>query len=288
MEGRIIKGVGGFYYVSDGNTILMGNARRNLRRNKEVLYVGDLVTYEIRKEDGDCIITGVRERKNVLSRPPVSNLDLLVVTFAAAHPDPNLVIIDKLTAVALSKGIDVAVAITKRDLVEEERLRELQAIYQDIFPVVALNGMTGEGITELKKVIAGKNVAFAGPSGAGKSTLITRLTGREDIEVGEISDKTKRGRHTTRHVEIFSLPDGTSVYDTPGFTSLELDEKDPLVVRELFPEMKKLQAECRYGDCMHLREPECAVREAVEEGTIADSRFRSYQLILEETRKWHR
>ena len=288
MEGRIVKGVGGFYYVSDGENVLMGNARRNLRRNKEVLYVGDLVTYEIRKEDGDCIITGVHERKNVLSRPPVSNLDLLVVTFAAAHPDPNLVVIDKLTAVALSKGIDVAVVITKRDLVEEERLRELEAIYEGVFPVVAVNGITGEGLSQVKELIAGTNVAFAGPSGAGKSTITTQLTGREDIEVGEVSDKTKRGRHTTRHVEIFTLPDGTNVYDTPGFTSLELTERDPLVIRELFPEMKRLQAECRYGDCMHLREPDCAVLEALENGSIAESRYRSYQLILEENKKWQR
>lgn len=288
MRGRVIKGIGGFYYVSDGETVTRGNARGILKKGRKLLYVGDMVDYEIRPEDGECIITGVCERQNLLSRPPVANLDLLVVVFAAADPEPNLLTVDKLTVAALSKGIEVVICVTKGDLVSEAELRKYRANYDSAFPVFPVNGSTGEGVSSLREAIRGKNVALAGSSGVGKSTLMNCLTERSDIETGEISEKTKRGRHTTRHVEIFSLPDGTNLYDTPGFTSLDLPKMDETEVRTFFPEIAAYKGRCKYLDCLHQSEPDCAVRSALQEGRIPEKRYHSYRAMIEEVQKWRR
>ena len=209
MLGRVVKGIGGFYYVDDGKRVHMGNARKNLKRGKSIIYVGDIVEFDLRQEDGDCIITKVRERKNFLSRPPVSNLDKLVVVFAAAFPNPNNLIIDKFTTAILYNNIEVIICITKPDLVSENDLKELVSNYDKAFPVVVVNGKNGDGIDKLYDLMKGSNVALAGPSGVGKSTIMNHITGRNDIETGDISDKTARGRHTTRHVEIFSIDKDT-------------------------------------------------------------------------------
>ena len=232
MLGRVVKGIGGFYYVDDGKRVHMGNARKNLKRGKSIIYVGDIVEFDLRQEDGDCIITKVRERKNFLSRPPVSNLDKLVVVFAAAFPNPNNLIIDKFTTAILYNNIEVIICITKPDLVSENDLKELVSTYDKAFPVVVVNGKNGDGIDKLYDLMKGSNVALAGPSGVGKSTIMNHITGRNDIETGDISDKTARGRHTTRHVEIFSIDNDTHFYDTPGFTSLDTPRLDRYHVRD--------------------------------------------------------
>ena len=288
MLGRVVKGIGGFYYVDDGERVYMGNARKNLKRGKSIIYVGDIVEFELRQEDGDCIITKVRERKNFLSRPPVSNLDKLVVVFAAASPDPNRLIIDKFTAATLYNNIEVIICITKPDLVDESHLIELVTTYQKAFSVVTVNGRNGNGIDELYNLIKGSNVALAGPSGVGKSTIMNSLTGRTDIETGDISSKTSRGRHTTRHVEIFSIDNDTHFYDTPGFTSLDMPKLDRYHVREYFPEIAKYKGYCKYLDCIHVDEPDCAVKDALAVGKICKSRYESYLSILEEVKKWQR
>ena len=288
MLGRVVKGIGGFYYVDDGQRVYMGNARKNLKRGKSLIYVGDIVEFDLRQEDGDCIITKVRERKNFLSRPPVSNLDKLVVVFAAASPNPNRLIIDKFTAATLYNNIEVVICITKMDLVTEMELQELISNYKTAFPVVAVNGQTGEGIDNLFELIKGNNVALAGSSGVGKSTIMNHLTGRNDIETGDISTKTSRGRHTTRHVEIFSIDKDTHFYDTPGFTSLDMPRLDKYHVRDFFPEIREYKGYCKYLDCIHVDEPDCAVKEALYEGKISNSRYESYLAILEEVKKWQR
>ncbi|ASS38057.1 ribosome small subunit-dependent GTPase A [Mogibacterium pumilum] len=288
MLGRVVKGIGGFYYVDDGEHVYMGNARKNLKRGKSIIYVGDIVEFDLRQEDGDCIITNVRERKNFLSRPPVSNLDKLVVVFAAASPDPNRLIIDKFTAATLYNNIEVIICITKPDLVAESDLLGLVSTYEKAFPVVTVNGKTGDGIDELFDLIKGSNVAFAGPSGVGKSTIMNSLTGRNDIKTGDISSKTSRGRHTTRHVEIFSIDKDTYFYDTPGFTSLDMPKLGKYHVRDYFPEIAGYKGYCKYLDCIHVDEPDCAVKDALAEGQISKSRYESYLAILEEVRKWQR
>ncbi|MGN0673437.1 MAG: ribosome small subunit-dependent GTPase A [Anaerovoracaceae bacterium] len=287
MQGRIVKGIGGFYFVSDGSRVVMGKARGNLKRNKELLYVGDIVDYEITAE-GEAIINGVARRDNSLIRPPVSNLNLLVVVFAASSPEPNFNVIDKMCIACEAKGIDIAICITKPDLVSSEELDEIRSRYDSAYDVMTVNGMTGAGIDSLRERISGRNVALAGPSGVGKSTILNNIVGAQSAETGTVSDKTGRGRHTTRHVEIFELGDGTNLYDTPGFTSLELPSMEPSELSNLIPEFRAFRGQCRYADCVHMKEPGCAVKEAVNEGVIPEGRYDTYLNLMEEVKKWRK
>lgn len=287
MYGKVVKGIGGFYFVFDGSHVIMGTARGTLKKNKNLLYIGDLVEYEI-LDNGDCIITGVRERKNFLSRPPVSNLDLLVVVFSAIQPKVSFLTLDKLCVGCEYNDIPVAVCMTKKDLVDESVIKECEGIYGRIYPFIAVNGMTGEGLADLKELVHGKSAALAGSSGVGKSTLLNDLLGDGTAETGEISTKTRRGRHTTRHVEIFETDKDTYVYDTPGFTSIEIPSIEAGKIAKMFPEFCRYSSECRYSDCMHLREPDCGVKDALSKGLIASTRYDSYTAMTEEVKKWRK
>ena len=221
-----------------------------------------------------------------------------MVVFSLVSPAVNYPVIDKLIAGCETAGIRPVICLSKTDLVPEKDADAAMGIYSPVYPAVKVNGITGEGIEDLRILIKGRNVALAGPSGVGKSTITNLLhAGENDIEeaeekllkaaTGRIS-KTGRGRHTTRHVEIFPLSDGTMLYDTPGFTSLDMPAMEPLSVRELFPEFRGLNALCRYSDCMHINEPDCAVKEALEKGEISRSRYGSYLTMTEEVKKWQR
>ena len=301
MTGTVVKGIGGFYFVYDGYTVVMGKARGNLKRNKDLIYVGDIVDFDIDENDKDreCVIHRVIERKNYLTRPPVSNLDILVVVFSIVQPAVNYPVVDKLIAGCELAGIRPVICISKPDLAGPEAATEALAVYSPLYPSVSVNGMSGEGIDTLHEMISGKRVALAGPSGVGKSTITNLLhAGEPDISeaeeallkaaTGRVSSRTGRGRHTTRHVEIFPLSDGTMLYDTPGFTSLDMPVTEPLKVRELFPEFLSLSGQCRYSDCMHINEPECAVKEALRLGRISVSRYESYKTMTEEVKKWQK
>ena len=301
MTGTVVKGIGGFYFVYDGHTVVMGKARGNLKRNKDLIYVGDIVDFEIDEndKDGECVILNVNERKNHMTRPPVSNLDILVVVFSLMQPAVNYPVIDKLIAGCEIAGIKPVICISKPDIAGQDVVDKALAVYSSVYNTVCVNGVTGEGIDDLKKIISGKKVALGGPSGVGKSTITNLLHAGEPgiseaeekllkAATGRISSKTGRGRHTTRHVEIFPLSDGTMLYDTPGFTSLDMPEMEPIAVRDLFPEFRGLRGMCRYSDCMHINEPDCAVKEALLRGSIASSRYDSYKAMTEEVKKWQK
>jgi ribosome biogenesis GTPase len=207
--------------------------------------------------------------------------------------------VDKLIAGCELNRIEPVICISKADLAGPDELAAAMSIYSVVYPTVCVNGITGDGIDELSGLIAGKNVALAGPSGVGKSTMTNLLHAGEPgiaeqeekllkAATGRISSKTGRGKHTTRHVEIFPLSDGTMLYDTPGFTSLDMPPVDPYRVRELFPEFRALGSGCRYSDCMHINEPDCAVKDALEKGSISVSRYESYKAMTEEVKKWQK
>ncbi|MBR4720422.1 MAG: ribosome small subunit-dependent GTPase A [Clostridia bacterium] len=272
MIGKIIKGIGGFYYVktSDGN-IIECRARGVFRNQKEKPYIGDDVEITVNGESGS--IEKILKRRNLLIRPPVANIDTVVIVIAAKDPEPNTLLADKLILTAEIAGIEPIICINKSDLKADTKLLETyqKAGYKSI-SVSAKNAEDIEGICPL---IANKTSAFAGLSGVGKSTILGILTGTNQ-KTGEISQKIKRGRHTTRCVELLELPFGGYVLDTPGFSSFEISGIKADEIQNYFPEMQNLSGQCRFKGCSHTKEPDCAVKEAIKNGEIAKSRYESY------------
>lgn len=284
MDGLIVKGIGGFYYVKDdyGN-VTQCRARGSFKNEGITPCVGDKVRYEI-LEDKDGIVEEIYPRKNIFIRPPIANVDLLVIVVSATKPKPNMFIIDRFLVMAEKSNTDILLCINKVDNAKEKDIESLKDIYGNIYKMVFTSGVSKEGLDELKDLLKDKKTAFAGPSGVGKSTLINSLQPGFNLETGAISNKTKRGKHTTRHVEIFDMDFGGMIYDTPGFTSFDILQADEVELQLYYPEIVKYKGKCRYDDCMHLKEPECKVREALENGEINPSRYNSYKEQIEEIR----
>ncbi len=281
MEGTILKGIGGFYYVRTAEKIYQCKARGIFRKEGMTPYVGDLVEVEP-LDDEEAVITRIFPRKNQFIRPPVANVDCLIITGAVKKPELNLYIIDKFLVMAEGQHTDIGICLNKTDLAAPGEIEAFRNIYEDIYPVICVSGKTGEGMWELQSFLKGRKCAFAGPSGVGKSTLLNRLEASAMAETGEISDKSQRGKHTTRHVELFQLSDGGMIFDTPGFTSFEVLEAEEQELAFLYPEMVPFIGECRYHNCRHISEPGCRVRQAVEEAAIHESRYDSYCRQLKE------
>ena len=284
-RGLIIKGVGGFYYIETEGGIIRARGKGTLKNDGILLMVGDEVEYEEREDDD--LITRVLPRKNHFSRPPIANLDMLVVVMAQSKPKANTLIIDKMLTIAEAQGVDSIICINKCDEGDPEEGLRLKEIYSVAYPTFLVSAKNGHNLEELLRAIEGKRVALAGPSGAGKSTLTNALIPSATMEVGSISEKTSRGKHTTRHVEMFHLGSGY-LFDTPGFTSLDAGDEEERDLGELFPEIRKNMGKCRFDDCLHLKEPGCAVRRAVEEGEMSESRYESYVSMLEEVKNRRR
>ena len=285
MEGFIKKGIGGFYYVQTDQGLIEAKGRGILKKDGITLAVGDYVEIEIIDEiEKKGIIQSIYPRKNQFIRPPIVNVDIFVVVFAASRPKPNYALIDKFLVMAEMNNVEAVICINKCDAADETELADMKAIYENTYPVVCVSGKTGEGINVLEKMISGCHAALAGPSGVGKSTILNTMIPHANMETGEISQKTKRGKHTTRHVEIFDVEGGGRVFDTPGFTSFEILEADEDTLQEYYPEIETYRGGCRYDNCRHIKEPGCAVREAVRDGRIHKHRYQSYEANIEEIR----
>lgn len=283
-SGRIVKALSGFYYVDCGGRTVECRARGVFRKEHLTPLVGDLVTISV--ERGKGTVETILPRKNSFLRPAVSNLDALVVLASGANPVTDPFLIDRVCAIAGDRGVPVLLCVNKIDLTAAERLI---AIYRHAgFTVFPTSAETGEGIEALHAAIRGKTVAFTGNSGVGKSSVLNCLDRRFAIETGEVSEKLGRGRHTTRHVELYALGEDTFAIDTPGFSSFDTERME-LVLKEnlqyAFPDFAPFLGKCRYHDCAHLREPDCAVTQALADGLLEPTRYESYVRLYESAKE---
>lgn len=286
MTGIIIKGIGGFYYVEADGVVYECKARGVFRKKRITPAIGDRVDIEIKNGKGS--ITEIHERKTLLLRPAAANIDALMLVIAAASPDPNLFLADKMLINAEVNGIKPIICINKTDLAGYDDIKDIYT--KAGYDIIAVSAEKDEFTDMIMPYLKGKTTAFAGLSGVGKSTILSQLTGGE-LETGEISGKIQRGKHTTRHVELFRLAEDTFVLDTPGFSSLEITDISDITEAELadyFPEMVGVTG-CRFRGCSHINEPDCAVKTKLETGEIAPSRYESYKTlyeILKNTKKY--
>ena len=279
MIGKIIKLTGGFYYIKSGDEVFETRARGNFRHSKVEPIVGDDVEFKY-EEKTLGYIEKVYPRKNMLTRPRVSNVDLALIVIPVLDPKYNLVIIDKTIIQAEREGIDLAIVINKADL-DRESAEELARIYKNSGFETFVISEKDDNIESLRAYLHGKTVALCGVSGAGKSTITSRILNKE-VEVGKVSQKTKRGKHTTRHTEILYNED-IYIFDTPGFSSLTLkiEEED---LKNYFREFKNFN-NCKFNNCNHIKEPKCAVKDAVDRGQIEKSRYENYLYIFNELKE---
>ena len=280
-QGVVVKSLSGFYTVSVGDELIVCKARGRFRHDRESPLVGDHV--EVQPETaGKGRIERILPRRNRFIRPAVANVDQIVMFASAVNPVSDPFLIDRVAAIAALNDCDTVICVNKTDLDPAKRLCEIYLASG--FPVVRCSAETGEGIDALRDVIRGKISAFTGNSGVGKSSLLNRLAPSLQLPTGEVSEKLGRGRHTTRHVELFALGEETFVADTPGFASFEVDLIEPIRCEDLqfaFREFRDYIGLCRFPDCRHLKEPDCAVRSALSEGRIMPERYESYTRLYE-------
>ena len=283
-EGIIMKALSGFYYVDDGHTVTACRGRGKLRRDKVTPLVGDRVRFTP-LEDGSGALDEILPRKNEFFRPAVANIDQLVVIASQAIPVTDPFLIDRVAAIAESRGCDVVICVNKCDLANGE---PLAAIYRAAgFRTLMVSAETGEGIEELRQAISGKASAFTGNSGVGKSSILNALDPQFSLATGDVSQKLGRGRHTTRHVELLRLACGALVADTPGFSSFDVDRMELARAEDLqyaFREFAPYLDKCRFQDCAHVKEKGCAVLEALAEGKIQPTRHESYVRLYQQAK----
>ena len=282
MKGQIIKALSGFYYVAADGEIITCRARGRFRKEGLSPLVGDFAEITV-QSGGEGVLEKIEERKNCFDRPAVANIDQLVIVCSQAIPQTDPFLVDRMTAIAALKGCEVVICVNKCDL---DCAEELIAYYEKSgYRTVAVSAETGEGIENLRALLAGKLSAFTGNSGVGKSSLLNALDAQFSIKVGEVSQALGRGRHTTRHVEIYDLSCGARIIDTPGFSSfdtqnLEFALKEHL--EETFPDFAPYIGECRFTGCSHTKEKGCAVLDALKAGRIVRGRHESYVRLHEE------
>lgn len=278
MQGIIVKGIAGFYYVKTESMIIECKARGKFRHNELTPLIGDIV--EIDAENDKGIINEIYERRNSLIRPAVSNVTQAFVVFSLQNPDINVDLVNKFLIQCEYNHIKAIVCLNKVDLVNMENYKSIiNMIHSSGYKYLLISAKEGLGISELKKLLPGNVTVICGPSGSGKSTLLNKIFGKDVMEVGNISEKLKRGKHTTRHSELVEI-DGGLLMDTPGFSSLDIDFISIDELEACFPEFSDYIGMCNFTHCLHYKEPNCAVKKAVEEKKIDQKRYDFYIKIL--------
>jgi ribosome biogenesis GTPase len=291
MQGKIIKGIAGFYYIeTHDENIYECKAKGIFRKDNVKPLVGDDVMIDIiSEEDKKGNITEILPRKNRLLRPPVANVDQAVILFAIVKPDPNYNLLDRFLIMMRQQNLPVIICFNKQDIATEEEQKELHDAYEKCgYKVLFISVKEEKGLDELKELLKGKTTTLAGPSGVGKSSLLNKLVPDALMQTGELSRKIHRGKNTTRHSELFyvsELSQGeeeTYLFDTPGFTSLNLVDVTTDNLMQYYPEFEEFEPECRFGGCSHIAEPDCGVKNALSEGKISAVRYENYKIIYED------
>lgn len=285
MQGKIIKGIAGFYYVNTENDILFECKAKGVFRNRdEKPLVGDNVEFEIVDEENlKGNITKLLPRRNEIIRPAVANVDMALVVFAISNPKPNLNLLDRFLVMMEYMDVKTMICFNKVDETTQDDIEEYKKIYEPAgFGVLFTSTLNGEGIDDLKKLIYGKTIVFAGPSGVGKSSILNSIMDEKLMDTGEISRKIGRGKHTTRHSEIFRLGHSTYIFDTPGFSTIFVPQIDESNLRFYYPEFTRFENKCKFNGCVHINEPGCALKEAVSSGEVSEVRYENYKSIFDE------
>ncbi len=285
MTGKIIKGIAGFYYVHvEGKDVYACRAKGIFRNVNIKPLVGDNVRMEVLDErDKEGNVIEILPRRNKLIRPAVANVDQALVIFSIVKPNPSPNLLDRFLIQMERQNLPCIICFNKQDIASEEEKAALYDAYEGSgYKVIFVSALKNEGMDELKRLLAGKTTTVAGPSGVGKSTIINCLHPDANMETGSISEKIERGRHTTRHSEIIAIGDETYIMDTPGFTSLDINEIEKDELASYYPEFVHYEPHCRFRGCAHISEPDCKVKEAVEKGEISQLRYDNYRLLYEE------
>ena len=285
MQGKIVKGISGFYYVYViGTGIYECKAKGAFRKQGIKPLVGDNVDIAVIDEEKRLgNVEKILPRKNALIRPAVANIDMALVIFAAAKPKPNCNLLDRFLCMMEFQNVPVTICFNKCDLVSEQEQEELRQIYEPAgYRILFVSAKTGENLTELKALLAGKTTSVAGPSGVGKSSLINELQSDIHMETGGISEKIERGKHTTRHSQIIPIDETSFIMDTPGFSSMDVPGLEKEELWTCYPEFAPYEPACRFIGCSHINEPDCGVKQALEEGRISPVRYENYKLLYEE------
>ncbi|HEY8420459.1 MAG TPA: ribosome small subunit-dependent GTPase A [Thermoclostridium sp.] len=282
-RGLILKGVGGFYTVECSTGIYECRTRGVFRKKGITPVAGDFVNFSITDEAArEGWIEEIEERTNIFIRPPVANVNQMAVVMARTHPEPDFLLVDKLLITAEKNGITPLIIINKIDLITEQELTEIMNIYKGTgYHVVPMSKVGKQGYDELHEKLKGCRTVFAGQSGVGKSTILNNIIDSWVMETGDMS-KIQRGRHTTRHVQLLCLDNDGYVVDTPGFSSMSLEGIEYSELPSMYPEFNKLEGQCKFNRCSHIKEPGCAVKGAVMSGEISATRYECYQRLYEE------
>lgn len=291
MTGKIIKGIAGFYYVNDGrNHVYQCRAKGVFRNRKIKPLVGDNVEFSILdEEEKEGNIDAILPRTNALIRPAAANVDQALVVFAITHPEPNLNLLDRFLVMMEIQHVPVIICFNKVDLGDDQLVEQYRTIYERAgYEVHFMSAYDETGLKEVRKILRGKTSVLAGPSGVGKSSLTNCIQPQAAMETGDISRKIERGRHTTRHCELFYVEEDTYMMDTPGFSSMFINALEPGDLKEYFPEFAQYEEGCRFLGCVHVGEKVCGVKAALDQGSLSRSRYDNYILMYEDLKNKRR